>query len=150
ACSNEETWAAQLERELARSHRDGAVECWNAQALGATLQQQLGTFERLRPLAPDVFVVALDGRQDFEATLLAERAAQRGAERTKASDLLVHDERAGADEFVHALVRFKRRPDDIGTALQIALDLTLELDRRCRSAGAGLIVLYVPPANDVE
>jgi hypothetical protein len=138
ACGDDELWSARLEHELSQRHAGAAIECWSAFVNGATLQQQLGTFERLRPLAADLFVAAVEGDDDFLTTLLAARGEPAEAAAP------------GLPPALSTAAHFKLRPRDVPAAVRQALDVLLELDRRCKASASSLLVLYVPSALDVE
>jgi hypothetical protein len=152
ACAESEAWPALVERELARLHPGSALECWNATAPGATLQQQLGTLKRVSDLTPDLLVVALDGDDDLLATLRVARVAatlrkKRARDAGPAPESVSSQGNAAA---LTTLAHFRDVPADTAVAVHTAVGTTLEIQELCRSSGARLLVLYVPSAIDVE
>lgn len=152
--ASDECWPALVEHELRKRHAQVSLEVWNAFAPGATLQQQLGTFERLRPQLPDVFVISVSGVVDFIATLRASKLVARAhASSTDAGNPLAPLPPPPADlsrATLEAMQRLHDRARDGVGSVETALELVLEAQRRCADAKARLIVLYAPSRLDVQ
>ena len=157
-CMNSEAFGNLLEARLRAERPDAAVESLNAGKGGYDLYHYLGTLERFLYLEPDVFVVALYGGNDFDASLAHFHRAN-GTRRLPGKALFGEQlERAMArDEFRPALAQsfysfknFDARPDQLEVAAQVARDVTTEILVTCLRHSIHPIIVYIPPLPDVE
>jgi lysophospholipase L1-like esterase len=155
ACDANETAPNVVARLLSARHPARRIECLNAACAGQTLQNFLGVLDDCADLKPDLVVVAVDGGVDFELALRVEREARGGQDAAPATpDPRLAQVRAAdapaCERFARALQCFRLHAQDIAAAVQVAADVSDELQRRCAALGADLIVLYLPPVVDVD
>jgi hypothetical protein len=84
-CNNSESFTNLLEAELSAAHPGEAIEALNAGKGAYSFYNYLGVLERLLPLRPDVFVVAVYGGNDFVESLALRHTFEHGAPPTRAS-----------------------------------------------------------------
>jgi hypothetical protein len=155
-CFNKETFPALLEVALA-AQRDGeAVEVLNAGMGGYSFYHYLGVLERFQALSPDVFVMVVYGGNDFAEALSLYHRFNRsrqphGFETYEAELLAARDEHSGSlAQSLMSEKYFATFPGQIEAALQMARDVTTEVQVSCLRNGVHPIVVYLPPATEVE
>jgi hypothetical protein len=154
-CSHAEAFPNVLEATLWAERTGQVVEVLNAGVGGSTLHNYVGMFERLRHLAPDVFVVVVYGGNDFSAAVSIERYfARRGAgearfaafrKRLKSAAV----ESLGAQELFQDFY-FEHNPGDEAVAIDLVCSMAVELERQCGDAGTALLLVYLPPPSRAQ
>ncbi len=154
-CDNADSWPNQLEREL--SERGLDAEVLNAGMSGYSFYQYLGTLEQFEHLAPDVFVMAVYGGNDFTECLPLEHWFRRTEPGPCADcDMKAWSQRAPElasaifHQAFHQLHLLRRRPRDVELALGVATNVTRAVATRCAELGIRLLVLYLPPMPDCQ
>jgi lysophospholipase L1-like esterase len=154
-CSDDETFTAELERRLRAAHAGRSIEALNAARGGYSFYQYLGTLERLLALAPDVFVVAIYGGNDFEEALTLQhffqgtaRPPSQSFEALRAETMKAHGSAIG--QSLNGCKTFTVWPDQIEVALQAARDCCTEIRAQCLRASIRPVFVYLPAAVDIE
>ena len=152
-CPNEESFANVLEASLAARAPGRVVECLNAGTGGYGPYHYVGVFERLKHLAPDVFVVALYGGNDFADGLVLQRYFHRRPPAAfgphKPRPLMENGGpfKSWAAQDLLQVTYFLNNPSDVAVAGEVACDVADELERQCAEVGTELICVYVPPPS---
>lgn len=134
ACEATET-AAHLIAERARLRRPhDSLEVLNASSDPRGLHAVLDVLDEHAALQPHAFVLVVNGTNDFLAAWRVEGRRRAVEEATYAENLAWLAEQSDAAE----------------RSVQIAVDVTDEIQRRCVASGTQLLVVYLPPAPHVE
>jgi len=155
-CDNADGFPHLLAAGLEAAHPGTSVEVLNAGVGGYSFYNYLGTLERFLPLQPDVFVMVVYGGNDFYEVLELHNyfAGQARPDRSQEYWPLV--ERALAMEpqslsqFFNPLKYFSVERPQVAAAAWASEAVTEEVRRTCEEHGIELVVVYLPPACDVE
>jgi lysophospholipase L1-like esterase len=153
-CDNAESFANRLEARLAQDDPGRSIEVLNAGTAIYSFYNYLGTLEKYADWKPDVFVTAYFGGNDFvEAVHLRhyflgttgpaqprDYWAQLRALQDVGNEALAQG--------LNSMLYFRRFPDQIDQALQAAIDVSVEIERKCRELGIPWIAVYIPSAFD--
>ncbi|MEO6711406.1 MAG: SGNH/GDSL hydrolase family protein [Planctomycetota bacterium] len=134
-----------------------SIEVLNAGKGTHSFFNYLGVLEKNLDLQPDVFVVNIYGGNDFEEVLSPWHfffnkgnrppgAARYEAEITAA----VKVRKPALAQAMISVKYFDANPDQKAVAVQAASDIFVQIQALCRERGIRLIVLYLPPWQDVE
>ncbi len=147
ACDVEHTIARRLQERLDAQAAAAALAWVDLSAPGLSLRQHSSVLESVGELNARLVVAAFDGGQDFAASFALERDLDpSGADPSEG--ILTLD--LNATPQIEKQVLFLRDDRRKSRALERALELLLDLQRRCKASGAELVVLYLPPVVDVE
>lgn len=156
-CNNSEGYPALLEAALARTPgADRAVEVLNAAKGGHSFYNYLGTLERFLPLEPDVFVMLVYGGNDFyevlelHAFFAGQARLDHSEEYWPLVEAALEVAPKSLSQFFHPLKYFAHHPTQVAAAAWASGAVTEEIRRTCEQAGIELVVVYLPPASDVE
>lgn len=155
----EENYCSQLERLALAEHPQRSVEVLNASRGGYMLYNYLGVLEKYAELEPQVFVMAVFGGNDFTETVplygYFEGESLEDGRREWGMKVAL-SRRAGPDsgqalaQGMHQEALLHHSPRWRDLALQANLAVTREAARQCRELGIEFILLYIPPATDVQ
>jgi hypothetical protein len=154
-CNDEESFANQLEAQLAQARGGRTVEVLNAGLGGYSLYNYLGTLLRFRFFAPQVFVVTVFGGNDFMDLLAVDaELTHRGLNSMSEA---MHARRKAALEIsadamgqgLNALDTFRDWPHEKAPAMRLALGLCAEMQRVADHNHCKLIVVYLPSPFDL-
>jgi hypothetical protein len=167
-CQNSESFAnitegALRRRAIIESHKVGesfepdAIEVLNADKGGYSFFNYLAVLERYLDLKPDVFVVAVFGGNDFEEALSVWHYYKTGGDRPPGSeaypelvDAAIKVYRGALPQGPMSVKYFDKYPEQKAIALQAAGEVFAHMRALCAERGIRLIVLYLPPRQDVE
>ena len=148
-CNNSESFANLLEDELAPL---GPATSWNAGVVGYSFYNYLGVLVEHLELAPDVFVVAVYGGNDFVEVLRPHHyfrgtvlPPRRQGYRNKIMEARAVSSTALA-QGLNQVLYFQEYPDQIEVALEAALSTSAEIGRLCEERGIRPVFAYIPPA----
>jgi len=154
--NNSETLAARLRAELSDTLPGRTVEVINASAGGYCAYNYLGALERHLPDKPQAFVAVLNGGNDFADAL----GFRHFFERTKRSpgssrypelmEPAVEREPGGVAQCFDQLIYLKWNPGEVPLAVDSTQQCLLEGARLAQEHEVAFLVLYLPPAIDVE
>ena len=155
-CDNADGFPSLLAAVLAAEHPGTSVEALNAGKGGYSFYNYLGTLERFLPLAPDVFVMLVYGGNDF-FEVLELQSFFGGQARIDHSEEYWHLVEAALEvapeslsQFFNPLKYFAEHRAQVAAAAWAAGAVTEEIRRTCEREGIELVVVYLPPACDVE
>ncbi len=151
-CDNADSFPNLLEAELARRHPGRSIEVLNAACGGWSFYNYLGALEGLADLRPDVFVLVAYGGNDFQGALSlyhyqrGDRPPKAAHDTMRAMLALSEDGTVGlpAQYLVQAAYLYDH-PREEQAALDMTLQVTAEVERRCRQRGIALLCVYLPP-----
>jgi len=167
ACRNDESFAALAKaglkrRELSQSRRLGtsfdpnSIEVLNACKGGHSFFSYLGVLEKHLDLSPDVFVVAVNGGNDFDEALSIWHFLQR-SERPPGRESYHEQVEAATRVYRGALGQallsvkyFDVNPGQKSVAVAAAKQVFDHIRALCDERGIRLLVIYLPPRQDVE
>jgi len=155
-CPNELSFTNLCEARLRAEHPARAVECLNAGRGGFSFYHYLGTLERFVDLAPDVFVVAVYGGNDFgEAHNLHKYFAGKvGRSGSRAYRQRLRALTAAEPELLGqaalALAHFNEFPGQVERAARTARDVVAEIRALCAERGIELLIVYFPSVLDAD
>jgi len=150
-CENTESFTNRLEARLRESPGNRTVEALNASVGGYNFYNYLGVLEEyVTTLAPDVFVMAVYGGNDFRAMMQLQRYYHYRPPFKPNDAWSLETERKLkppqiASQELGQVQYFLNNPEDIELAVDTADAITLEAERICREHDIALIVLYIPP-----
>jgi hypothetical protein len=149
-CSDDESFANLVEAQLAHTHAGRSVEVLNAGLGGYTFLNYLGTFLRFRSFAPEVFVVAVFGGNDFAELLpmylyfahqpwssMTAAESQRRDLGLKVSPEAMGQGMAGIDTF-------RTWPWYEAVMVRASLQICEEMKRVAENYHSKLIVVFIP------
>jgi hypothetical protein len=155
-CDNRDSFTSIAAARLAELLPGESVEGLNAGTGGYSFYNYLGQLERLIEFAPDVFVVAVYGGNDFYENLAPWHFFQ-GAERPRMSPATWQRIRAVTRAWPPALPQgymalryFHEHPGQLPVALQAALAAMAEIADLCAREEIALVCVYLPPISDVQ
>jgi len=167
-CNNPESFANLTEAWLrtraeiqAKAHGQSfdpsSIEVLNAGKGTHSFFNYLGVLERNLDLKPDVFVVNIYGGNDFEEVLTPWHfyfnKGKRPPGAAKYEDEINAAVRVRKPALAQAMISvkyFDANPDQKAVAVQAAGDVFVQIQALCRERGIRLIVMYLPPWQDVE
>lgn len=155
-CDNADGFPNLLAERLRASHPDLEVEALNAGKGGYSFYNYLGTLERFLPLAPDVFVMVVYGGNDFYEVLElhnfygGQARPDESAAYWHLIEAALEREPQSLSQFFNPLKYFAEHRAQVAAAAWAASAVTDEIRRTCESRGIELVVVYLPPAIDVE
>ncbi len=157
------TEAALRERASAESTQRKAnfdprsIEVLNAGKGGHSFFNYLGTLERNLDLEPDVFVVTVYGGNDFHELLSAWHTYRNDGKRPPGAASYPDEIKAaqaissqGLNQAFYELKYFDVYPEQMRIALDCAVEVCGQIQALCRERGIRLIVLYLPPRQEIE
>ncbi len=149
-CPNSQSFPNLAEAALGARFPGRSVECLNAARGGYTLYQYLGTLERFADLAPDVFVVAVYGGNDFGEALGLRNFFEMKLRRSGSKAYRERIERAKVAEpelFGQALLStayFAEFPKRMERAASTCGDVLREIAAVCAERATRPVLVYVP------
>ena len=149
-CNNSENLCAVAEAALESAHPGASVEVLNGARGGHSLWNYLGVIERHLSLAPDVVVVTIFGGNDFTDVLFLGHAFEgtkpRGLtpESKERRAQALQESRYVIGQGYGTLLFFKDRPLELDFSMEVSGRILEEISRKCRDAGAELILMYLP------
>ena len=167
-CKNSESFANQTEgglrrRALTQSRKRGeefdlnSIEVLNAGKGGYSFFNYLGVLERNLDLAPDIFVVAIYGGNDFEESLSAWHYYFNEGKRPAGVEFYAEEVKAAEQVYRGALSQsmlsvkyFDVHPEQKAIAIEAGAQVFEQTKALCLERGIRLLVLYLPPRQDIE
>ena len=167
-CQNSESFAnlteaalrerASIESAQRKTSFDSrSIEVLNAGRGGHSFFNYLGTLERNLELQPDVFVVAVYGGNDFHEVLSAWHTYRNDGKRPPGATRYPDEIKAAQaisspalNQSFYALKYFDTYPEQMQIALDCAVEVCGEIQALCLERGIRLIVLYLPPRQEIE
>lgn len=156
ACNNSESFANLLEASLRERYPEQRVEVLNTGVGGYSFYNYLGVLREFIDQAPDVFVVAVYGGNDFKGVVRPHhyfRGTLMPPLRRNYYDKIGEASAVSAQFLAQSLgqvLYFQESPDQIEVALDAALVTTGEIRRLCSEAGIRLVYVYIPPAYEAS
>jgi lysophospholipase L1-like esterase len=153
-CSNNESFPNLLEERLRALHPGRTVEVINAGQAGYSFYNYFGTLLRFEAFAPQVFVVAVYGGNDFgEAVYLYHRFRGTKPSQWKRRSLAIRNEALkdapyAMGQCYNSLFSFAHQPGQLDIARQASIQICKEIDQVCRARGIELVVVHIPAACD--
>lgn len=154
-----ENFCSQLELLLLAAHPRRRIEVLNASRGGYMLYNYLGALEKYAELEPQVFVMAVFGGNDFGEVVPLYGYFQGESLKDSRSNWgmkVALARRAGPGsgqalaQGMHQEALFHHSPRWRELALKASLAVTREVSRQCAELGIDFILLYIPPATDVQ
>ncbi len=134
-----------------------SIEVLNAGKGGYSFFNYLGTLERNLDLQPDVFVVTVYGGNDFHEVLSAWHSYRNDGKRPPGAARYPDEIRAATaissqalNQAFYGVKYFDVYPEQMQIALDCGVEVCREIQALCRERGIRLIVLYLPPRQEVE
>lgn len=155
----EENYCSQVEALALAAHPARTVEVLNASRGGYMLYNYLGVLEKYADLDPEVFVMAVFGGNDFaEVVPLYGYFEGESIEDSREGwgMKVALSRRAGPGsgqalaQGMHQEVLFYHSPRWRELALRASIAVTHEVAKLCKERGIELILMYIPPATDVQ
>jgi hypothetical protein len=150
-CENRLTFPNRLEAMLAEREPGQAIEVLNTGVAGYSFYNYLGSLERHLDLAPDAFVVAIYGGNDFLDMIRPWHYFHHTAPPPRSQEYW--KKLSGAEGLSSAfvgnafnqLLYFQYNPDQMDVALRAAGEVCAEIVDVCRARGIALFFVYIPP-----
>lgn len=153
-CSNEETFVALLEGELAARRPGETVETLNAGVDSHHHYMYVGALEKYgSELAPDVFVAVVFGGNDFAGALKFQRYFRRRPmyERGPATPELLAGrgvvEQGFLDQEIQQLCYFLNNPGEEQEMAALGRAVAREIARLGEGCGSRVVFVYLPPPS---
>jgi len=150
-CSESESFASLLERDLSAARPGRSIDVLNAAQGGFSFFQYLGMLEKCLPWEPHLFVLAVYGGNDFsELAGLASVFGEGPTPHFSASQARRLD-RAMKEVGLTAMGQcytqpyfFEHHPRHVEPLYELSLDLIDEMRRRCDERGIEMITVFIP------
>ncbi len=150
-CENRQTFSNRLEAKLLERHPGKAIEVLNTGVTGYSFYHYLGSLERHLELAPDAFIVAFYGGNDFldvikpwhyfHHTAPPPRSREYWSKLSSAQEL----SSALVGNAFNELLYFQYSPDEVEVALRAAGEICEEIVRECREHRILPVFVHIPP-----
>ncbi len=154
-CNNAESFTNQLEARLAARHPERSVGALNVGLVGYSFFNYLGVLRGHLDPAPDVFVVAVYGGNDFLEALRPfhwfrgtefPRRPEGYRERVERAQAV---STASLAQGLNQVMFLSEFPDQVELAIEAMQLCVTEIRRECDARGVRLVVVYIPPAYEV-